>query len=199
MDFYQRIAGNFQQAIELIAMSVDDLAQPIERGSQLMTDCLLRDCKIIACGNGADGALAQLFVSNLLSRFEHDRPALPAISLGLDAASLTAIATSNSVDDIFARQIHAIGQSGDILLCISSAESHPNLTNAIEAARERNMSVVALSNGADRQLAERLGAQDVELKILAERQPRVIELHTMIIQCLCEMIELRLFGDLEQE
>ncbi len=199
MDYYQRIAGNFQQTIELIAMSVDSLAQPIEHASQLMSEALLNDRKIIACGNGPDGALAQLFVSNLLNRFEHERPALPAISLGLDAASLTAIATTDHINDIYARQIQALGQTGDVLLCITSGSCHTNLVKAIQSARDRNMLLAVLSNTGTEQLGAVLRDGDIELQVSAQRQSRVVELHTMIIQCLCEMIELRLFGSHDQE
>jgi D-sedoheptulose 7-phosphate isomerase len=199
MDFYQRIAANFQQTIELIAMSVDDLAQPIERCSQLISDTLLNDRKIIACGNGADGAVAQLFVSNLINHFEHDRPALPAISLGIDAASLTAIATSNPLEEIFSRQISALAQGGDFLLCISSDGGNANLAKAIQSAQDRNMTVGLLSNSDNKHLRDLLLPQDVEMRITAQRRPRVVELHTMIIHCLCEMIDLSLFGDYDQE
>lgn len=199
MDYYQRIAGNFQQTVELIAMSVDTLALPIEQGSSVMTEALLQDRTIMACGNGPDAALAQIFVSNLLNRFEFDRPALPALSLGTDAASLTAIATANSVDNIFARQIHALGQTSDILLCINSGAGHDNLIKAIGAAQDRNMPVIALSSSIDERFRRALGPTDVELFANTERQPRVVELHTMIIQNLCEMIELSLFGSYDQE
>jgi phosphoheptose isomerase len=199
MDYYQRIAGNFQQTIELIAMSVDALAQPIESGGQMMTDALLQDRKIMACGNGADGAIAQLFVSNLLNCIDQERPALPAISLGIDAASLTAIATSHHIDDIFARQIHALGQRGDILLCICCGEAHSNLMKAIQAAQERDMEVILLSRVDEEGLRQLLRDVDVELAVDAERHPRIVELHTMVIQCLCEVIELKLFGSFEQE
>ena len=199
MDYYQRIAGNFQQTVELIAMSVDTLALPIEQGSTVMTQALLQDRTIMACGNGPDAALAQIFVSNLLNRFEFDRPALPAISIGTDAASLTAIATANSIDNIFARQIHALGQTGDILLCINSGAGHNNLINAIGAAQDRNMPVIALSSGIDERFRSALGPGDVELFADTESQARVVELHTMIIQSLCEMIELSIFGSYDQE
>jgi len=199
MNYYQKISENFQQTIELIAMSVDSLAEPIEHGSKIMSDALLNDRKIIACGNGPDCAIAQLFVSNLLNRFEQERPALPALSLGLDASSLTAIATGNHTNDLFARQIHALGQTDDVLLCISSGNSHTNLLKAIQAAHERNMAVVAVSNNSGGQLTSLLTGVDIELAVSAQRQPRVVELHTMIIQCLCEMIELGLFGSNDQD
>lgn len=199
MDYYKIIAENFQSTIETIALSVDTLAEPIERASQLMVRALLEDRKILACGNGVDGALAQLFASNLLSRFEHDRPALPALALNSDGASLTAIAQSGGINDVYSRQLRALGQGGDILLCINSAGTAGNLLRAIQAAHERNMAVIALSNGADGELSTLLQAEDVELRIGATRPPRVVELHTMSIHCLCELIEHSLFGSYNQE
>jgi len=199
MDYYKIIAENFQSTIETIALSVDTLAQPIERASQLMVRALLEDRKILACGNGVDGALAQLFASNLLSRFEHDRPALPALALSSDGASLTAIAQSGGINDVYSRQLRALGQGGDILLCINSAGTAGNLLRAVQAAHERNMGVIALSNAADGELSALLHAEDVELRIDATRPPRVVELHTMSIHCLCELIEHSLFGSYNQE
>jgi phosphoheptose isomerase len=199
MDYYKIIAENFQSTIETIALSVDTLAEPIERASQLMVRALLEDRKILACGNGVDGALAQLFASNLLSRFEHDRPALPALALNSDGASLTAIAQSGGINDVYSRQLRALGQGGDILLCINSAATAGNLLRAIQAAHERNMAVIALSNVADGELCTLLQAEDVELRIDATRPPRVVELHTMSIHCLCELIEHSLFGSYNQE
>ena len=199
MDYYQIIAESFQSTIETIALSVDQLAGPIENGCQLMTQALLEDRKIVACGNGVDAALAQLFTSNLLSRFEHERPALPALTLGGDGASLTAIVQSSGVNDIFSRQVRALGQPGDVLLCISSSTGANNLLRAVQAAHERNMSVVALSNTRDIELSTLMRAEDVELRVDAARQPRVVEIHTMAIHCLCELIDHSLFGTYNQE
>jgi phosphoheptose isomerase len=194
MDYYQIIAENFQSTIETIALSVDNLAEPIERGSQLMARALLEDRKIVACGNGVDAVLAQLFACNLLSRFEHERPALPALTLGGDGASITAIAHSSGVIDIFSRQLRALGQAGDVLLCINSSDGANNLLRAVQAAHERNMTVVALSNTGDSELSTLIRAEDVELRVDALRQPRIVELHTMAIHCLCELIDHSLFG-----
>ncbi len=199
MDYYQIIADNFQSTIETIAMSVDNLADPIERGSQLLAQALLEDRKIVACGNGVDAALAQLFASNLLSRFEHERPALPVLALGSDGASVTAIAQSSGINEIFSRQLRALGQPGDILLCINSSGSASNLLRAVQAAHERNMGVVALSNTGDTELGTLIRAEDVELLIEASRQPRIVEIHTMAIHCLCELIDHSLFGAYNQE
>jgi phosphoheptose isomerase len=194
MDYYQTIAENFQSTIETIALSVDTLAEPIERGSQLMARALLEDHKIVACGNGVDAALAQLFCSNLLSRFEHERPALPALTLSGDGASITAIAHSSGVIDVFSRQLRALGQPGDVLLCINSSDGANNLLRAVQAAHERDMTVVALSNTGDNELSTLIRAEDVELRVDASRKPRIVELHTMTIHCLCQLIDHSLFG-----
>jgi len=199
MDYYQIISSNFQGTIETIAASVDALAEPVNRASELMVRALLADRKIMACGNGVDGTLAQLFTCNLLSRFEHDRPALPAIALNSDGAGLTAIADTGGFNDIYSRQIRALGQAGDVLLCISSAGEANNLLRAAQAAHERNMEVVALSNATDSEFGTLLQPEDVEICIDSLRRPRVVELHTMTINCLCELIENSLFGSYDQD
>jgi phosphoheptose isomerase len=194
MDYYQIIANNFQSTIETIAMSVDTLAESIERGSQLMATSLLADRKIIACGNGVDAALAQLFACNLLNRFEEDRPALPALSLGADNAGITAIAQASSINDIFSRQLRALGQAEDILLCINSSRGAGNLVRAVQTAQERNMTVIVLSNSRDTELGALIRSEDVHLQVPATRQARIVEMHTMVIHSFCELIDNRLFG-----
>jgi D-sedoheptulose 7-phosphate isomerase len=194
MDYYKIIAENFQGTIEAVSLSVDRLATPIEMGSQLMTRALLEDRKIFACGNGVDAALAQLLTSNLLSRFEQERPALPAFSLCGDSATVTAIANTSGAGEIFSRQVRALGQEGDVLLCISSSSGNSNLLRAVQAAHERNMCVITLSNSADHELGTLLQPDDVELSVDAARQTHVVELHTMVIHCLCQLIDHNLFG-----
>jgi len=199
MNYYDIIAGNFQATIDSIAMSVDDLAGPIEGASQLMAQALLEDRKIIACGNGADGAIAQLFAANLLNRFEHDRPALPALALGGDGPGITAIAQAGGINDIFSRPLRALGQPGDVLLCINSDSGAINLLRAVQAAHERNMTVIILSNGGDTQLGTLIRSEDIEISVDAPRQARIVELHTMVVHCLCELLDHSLFGSYNQE
>lgn len=199
MGYYQIIADNFQSTIETIAMSADDLATAIERGSHLMASALLADRKIIACGNGVDAALAQLFACNLLNRYEQDRPALPALSLAADNASLTAIAQAGAYNDIFSRQLRALGQAGDVLLCINSADGASNLLRAISAAQERDMGVIVMTHMRDNMLSAVMRPEDVALQANATRQARVVEMHTMAIHNFCELIDHSLFGSYHQE
>ena len=199
MDHYQIIADNFQSTIETIAMSVDSLAEAIEHGSEMMARALLADRKIIACGNGVDAALAQLFACILLNRFEADRPALPALTLGAENACVTAIAQSSSINDIFSRQLRALGQAGDILLCINSSRGAGNLLRAVQTAQDRNMGVILLSNSRDGELGVLIRPEDVQLQVPAKRQARIVEMHTMVIHSFCELIDHSLFGNYHGE
>lgn len=199
MDSYQTIAGHFQGTVETIVNSVDDLAEPIANASQLLAGALLGDRKIIACGNGADSALAQLFASHLLGRYETERPALPALALGGDCTGASAITHSSGSNDIFSRPLRALGQDGDVLLCINSSTGASNLLRAMQAAHERNMAVVLMSNPLDGELGNLIEPEDVELRVTTDHPGRIVELHTMIIHCFCELIDQSLFGAYSQE
>jgi len=198
MDHYQFIAERFQNTIEAITLSVDELAEPLAEAADRMVKSLLDDRKIVCCGNGVDAALAQLFTCYLLDRLHVDRPALPAMALGAELAGLTAIAGSNGLDDIFSRQLQALGQPGDLLLCINTAKGEAGLLRAVEAARERNMTVVALTNNRDEALADVLSRHDIILRINAPDRARCLEVQTMAVHCLCELIDNQLFGAYEE-
>lgn len=199
MDYYQIISSNFQDTIETIAQSVDSLAEPIGLASQLMVDTLLGDRKIIACGNGVDSALAELFACNLLGRFDQERPALPALALGANGASLTGIALGGGLNETYSRQLRALGQPGDLLLCINSAGDANNLQRAVQAAHERNMAVVALSNSSQLEVGSLLQQEDVEIRVDSRQRARIVELHTMTLHGLCQLIDHSLFGAYHQE
>lgn len=194
-DDYQLIAENFQQVISTVAMAVDDLATPIQLAAGRMTATLLSEGKIMACGNGADASLSQLLTGTLLGCFEQDRPALPAMALAGDSSSVTGIASQQGFNDIYARQVRALGQPGDTLVCLSSGTVPGSVLRAAQAAHDRDMVVVALSNTADPSLAELLRGDDVAINCSAARRPRVTELHTMVINLLCELIDHSLFGN----
>lgn len=199
MDHYRIIAENFQDTVETVTMSVDNIADDIERASRLMVEALLSERKIITCGNGVDAALARLLTCNLLDRFEADRPALPALTLGADNTSLTAIARSGGFDEIFSRELHAMGQTGDVLLCISTSAGADNLLRAARTARERNIAVIALSDAGDEGFRSTLGDGDVLIQAGAARRARLVELYTMVIHSFCGLIDYSLFGAYNQE
>ncbi len=175
-------------------MSVDDLAPNIQCAGQLCTAALLQDRKILTCGNGSGNALAQIFCTNLLYRYEQERPSLPAIPLSCDASTLTAIAASAASNEIYARQVRALGQSGDILLALTAVEGNGSIIQAVRAAHDRDMPVIIFSGGESQDVSSLLLPEDVELHIVSTRPPRIVEMQTMLIHCLCELIDQSLFG-----
>ncbi len=191
MDHYTVFARNCQTTLEQLAMAVDVLAEPLATAAGVITAAMLEDHKVICCGSGANAALAQLFCINMLGWQQHERPALPAITLGTDSGAL---AGSDSPPEVFARQLGALGNAGDALLVISNDQASDSLFRALDAARERNMAVIALSNASDEALARQLSPEDTAIAVSAVSPARVLELHAILLQNLCELIEFNLFG-----
>ena len=154
----------------------------------------LNDRKILCCGDGSNAALCQLFVCNLLNHFEQDRPALPAFSLANDAATLTAITSSYSFNETYSKQIHALGQSGDVLLTLSNQKHNGSIIQAIRAAHERKLVVVCLNSSAGTDISSLMLPEDIELVVNAQRPVRITEIHTMLLHHFCELIDFALFG-----
>ncbi|MFT5481496.1 MAG: D-sedoheptulose 7-phosphate isomerase [Halieaceae bacterium] len=197
MDNYERITEGFQETIDAVTQSVDVLAQPMELATSLLVNALLNEGKVMCCGTGSNAAMAQLMVSSLLNRFEHERPGLPAINLCSDAATLAAISSTYSINDIFSKQIRALGQSADILIAISNESSNSSIIQAISAAHERGITVISLSGGSSLDVPSLLLPEDIELVVSAVRAPRITEVHAMVIHQLCELIDHALFGTYE--
>lgn len=194
MDYYPIIAERFQATLESVAMSVDQLAQPLGQAAELLTASLLQDRRIFVCAGGIDTPLAQLFTTALLSRLDDERPALPALNLAGDGSTRAAIAALEGHEAVFTRQIQALGQPGDALLLIAGADPDPALVAALRAARERDMPVVALATAGDRALLEQLPAGAAVIRTETAARSRVLEMHTLVLLALCQLIEIGLFG-----
>lgn len=195
MDIEQRVRDHFLQSIETKQRAMEALVPQIARAAEVASFALLENHKILTCGNGGSAADAQHFSSELLNRFERERPALPAIALTTDSSTITSIANDYDYRDIFAKQVRALGQSGDVLLAISTSGNSANVTRAIEAAHEREMVVIAFTGRDGGEMAPLLVEADVELRVLAERTARIQEVHLLLIHCLCDLIDARLLGD----
>lgn len=193
MDLFQRIKHNFNDSIQTKITAADTLVDPIAQAGELMVQCLLNNHKILSCGNGGSAADAQHFSAEMLNRFEAERPGLPAIALTTDASTVTSIANDYSFDEIFAKQIKALGQPGDILLAISTSGHSKNILNAIEAAHLRDIRTIALTGRDGGELANLLNAQDIEIRVPSDSTARVQETHLLIIHCLCDIIDRQLF------
>lgn len=191
----ERIKQLFGQSIETKIAAADIMAEPIALAAETMVQALLNDHKILCCGNGGSAADAQHFAAELLNRFEIERPALPALALTTDSSVLTSIANDYAYAQIFAKQVQALGKDGDILLAISTSGNSNNVVQAIQAAHTRGMTVVALTGRQGGPVAENLEMRDIELRVPADSTARIQEVHLLIIHCLCDLIDQRLFGD----
>lgn len=159
-----------------------------------MTDCLLNNGKILSCGNGGSAGDAQHFSAEMLNRFEMERPGLPAMALTTDSSTLTSIANDYCYDDIFSKQVRALGQPGDCLLAISTSGNSENVLRAVQAAHERGVQVVALTGRDGGKMAGIYREDDVEIRVPATATARIQEVHLLVIHCLCDLIDRRLLG-----
>ena len=189
-----RVLAHFQESIA-VKQASEVLAPQIEKAAQLMLQSLLNDGKVLSCGNGGSAADAQHFSGELLGRFERERPGLPAVALTTDSSTLTAIANDYQYEDIFAKQVRALGQSGDVLLAISTSGNSENVLRAVTTAHSRGLKVVALVGRDGGTIAQSLNSGDVELRVPADRTCRIQEVHLLIIHCLCDLIDVGILGN----
>jgi D-sedoheptulose 7-phosphate isomerase len=195
IDHVKRIRAHFADSAQLKLSAAEVLAPGIARAANLMTECLFADGKILACGNGGSASDAQHFAAEMVGRFERERPELPAISLATDTSILTAVANDYSFEQVFAKQVRALGTKGDALLAISTSGNSANVIAAIEAAHDREMRVVALTGRDGGRIGALLDEGDVHLCVPHERTARIQEVHLLMIHCLCEAIDNTLLGD----
>lgn len=193
----QRVITLFHESIEAKMQAGEELAPLIAHASQAIVNALLNDKKILTCGNGISAAQAQIFTACLLDRFEHERPSLPALSLGTDLTTQTAISADYSFNDVYARQIRTIGQPGDLLVLLSSDGNSSNLLQAISAAHEKDIQIIALTGRDGGDAALLLDSRDIELRAALNSRPRIHEVHLLTLFCLCDLIEQQLFGGFE--
>ncbi len=194
MDLISRIKQNFQDSIGTKQISEDLLAEPLSTAAQMITQCLLGGGKVLSCGNGGSAGDAQHFSSEMLNRFEMERPGLPAVALTTDSSTLTSIANDYSYDQVFAKQVSALGQQGDILLAISTSGNSTNVNRAIDAAHDREMQVIALSGKQGGDMAALLTADDVEVRVPSDSTARIQEVHLLAIHCICDLVDHQLLG-----
>ncbi|UVW28718.1 phosphoheptose isomerase [Massilia sp. H6] len=195
----QRILAHFQESADLKMQSAAALAQPISQAIELMFGALSNGNKILACGNGGSAADCQHFAAELVGRFERERFPLPAIALTCDTSILTAVGNDYSFREIFSKQVQAFGQAGDVLLAISTSGNSANVLAAVEAALEREMRIVAFTGKDGGALAKLLTDADVHINVPHARTARIQEVHLVAIHCICDGIDVALFGGDENE
>jgi len=191
---HARIHAHFQESAELKQQAATLLAQPISDAIELMFLALSNGNKILACGNGGSAADCQHFAAELVGRFERERLPLPALALTTDTSILTAVGNDYSFQEVFSKQVQAFGQSGDVLLALSTSGNSANVLAAVDAALERDMRVVALTGKGGGPIGGRLTEADVHICLPHDRTARIQEVHLLAIHCLCDGIDVALFG-----
>lgn len=194
MDAETRVKDHFAESIAVKQVAGEQIAERISAAGQLMSQSLLKDGKIMSCGNGGSAGDAQHFSAELLNRFEMERPGFPGIALTTDSSTLTAIANDYAYEDIFAKQVRALGRENDVLLAISTSGNSENVNRAVVAAHERGVRVVGLSGRDGGRMASLLEEEDIEIRVPADRTARIQEVHLVVIHCLCDLIDTILLG-----
>ena len=194
MDLKTRIQRHFADSAQLKLETAELLAEPIQRAGELMVSSLMNEGKILACGNGGSAADAQHFSAELLNRFEMERPGLAGIALTTDTSTITSIGNDYDFNQIFSKQVRALGHGGDVLLAISTSGNSANVIAAITAAHEKQMTVVALTGRDGGKIGEMLRAADVHICVPSQVTARIQEVHILCLHCLCDAIDVQLLG-----
>ncbi len=185
----QRIRAHFEESIQAKQQAVEVLAEPTAEAALLLINCLMNDGKILICGNGGSAGDAQHFAAEMTGRFEQERMELAAIALTTDTSALTAIGNDYGFDHIFSKQVRALGRTGDVLVGISTSGNSSNVIEAIKAAHEREMSVIALTGRDGGKIAALLKDNDILLNVPHPRTARIQENHIVLIHALCDCID----------
>lgn len=194
MEPAERVRSLFNASIAAKTMALATLPDAIATAADHVVSVLLDGGKLLCCGNGGSAGTAQLLSAKMLNGFERDRPGLPAIALTTDSSILTAIANEYGYDQVFARQVNAIGHPGDLLAVISTSGNSANLTRAVEAAHERQMRIIALTGRDGGALAGLLDEGDVEIRVPADSMARIQEVQLLVVHCLCDLVDQQLLG-----
>jgi D-sedoheptulose 7-phosphate isomerase len=193
----QRIQQQFFDSADLKYAAAEILSKPIANAVSAVVGCITAGGKVMACGNGGSASDAQHFAAEFVGRFERERPGLAAIALNTDTSVLTAIANDYDYASIFAKQVQALGVPGDVLIAISTSGNSANVLAAVEAARAKEMTVIALTGHNGGKLGELLTETDVHICVPHERTARIQEVHILVLHCLCDAVDLQLLGEQE--
>ncbi|WP_229669361.1 D-sedoheptulose-7-phosphate isomerase [Legionella impletisoli] len=196
MQLEERVKHLFGASIEAKIAVADTMATVIAKAGMRLANCLLNDGKLILCGNGGSAANCLHFSAAMLNRFEVERPALPVITLTSDQGALTSVGNDGHFDQVFARQIQALGHEGDVLVAMTTSGNADNILQAVNAANDRGMDTIALSGRDGGVLANHLGPEDIELRVAGDNAARIRETHLFILHCFCDLIDQCLFGQM---
>lgn len=197
MNMTSRIRAHFEANIAATRTSMDVLSDDVAVGVDILFNALVNNGKILACGNGGSAADAQHFIAELVGRFERERLPLAGVALNTDTSIMTAVGNDYGYEHVFERQVQALGQPGDVLVAITTSGNSANVLLAVEAAREREMRVIALTGKDGGSMPDLLSTEDVHLCVPSDRTMRIQEVHILLLHALCDGIDALLLGDPE--
>jgi D-sedoheptulose 7-phosphate isomerase len=191
----QRIQQQFFDSADLKYAAAEVLTRPVSEAAQVLLNAITSGCKVLACGNGGSAGDAQHFAAEFVGRFERERPGLAALSMSTDTSILTAIGNDYAFDQIYAKQVQALGQPGDVLLAITTSGNSANILEAIDAAHQKDMVVVALTGKGGGKVNAVLHEGDIHICVPHDRTARIQEVHLLVIHCLCDAVDVSLLGE----
>ena len=195
MDMAAHLRQHFEEGIELRRRMAESMPAEIARAGTALAQALKAGRKALACGNGGSAADSQHFAAEIVGRFERERPGMPAVALTVDTSAITAIANDYDWNRVFAKQVEALGQAGDVLLAISTSGNSKNVMEAMKAAQDKGLVVIALTGRDGGAMAKMLRPQDFHLNVAHPRTMRVQEIHLLVIHCLCEVVDNLIYGE----
>jgi len=197
MELQERVINQFHEHMGCAAYSAEHLPQDISIAAQMLHQCFVQEGKLLICGNGANAANGHHLCAALLRFFEQERPSLPAFNLAADSTIMSAVTRDSSFQDVFAKQITALGQQGDILIVLSEQGNCGNLVQAIQAAHDRGLQVISITGQGGGDMATLLDPDDVAIRIPSDNNSNIIQLQLITLHCLCDLIDFQLFGSNE--
>ena len=195
MSILNRIEQHFQDHVALIQKSLDVLAEPLQQGIDLLFNTISNNGKVLACGNGGSAADAQHFIAELVGRFERERFPLAGVALNTDTSIMTAVGNDYGFDQVFERQVRALAQPADLLVAISTSGNSTNVIRAIDAAKEYDIPIIALTGRNGGTIGQMLTSNDVHLCVPHERTMRIQEVHILLLHILCDGLDAAILGD----
>ena len=195
MSILNRIEQHFQDHVALIQKSLDVLAEPLQQGIDLLFNTISNNGKVLACGNGGSAADAQHFIAELVGRFERERFPLAGVALNTDTSIMTAVGNDYGFEQVFERQVRALAQPADLLVAISTSGNSTNVIRAIDAAKEYDIPIIALTGRNGGTIGQMLTSNDVHLCVPHERTMRIQEVHILLLHILCDGLDAAILGD----
>ncbi|WP_306575708.1 phosphoheptose isomerase [Oligella urethralis] len=195
MSILNRIELHFQDHVALIQKSLDVLAEPLQQGIDLLFNTISNNGKVLACGNGGSAADAQHFIAELVGRFERERFPLAGVALNTDTSIMTAVGNDYGFEQVFERQVRALAQPADLLVAISTSGNSTNVIRAIDAAKEYDIPIIALTGRNGGTIGQMLTSNDVHLCVPHERTMRIQEVHILLLHILCDGLDAAILGD----